>query len=276
MALRQRLFEAFMNRYFPAPSTAEEPTAPTAKEHAKLVAGEYMWSRQQKGDYQEALGLVTRYLGLTLTVTANADGTISTSPFITLAEDGKPRIWREVGPFVWREVDGKARLFSKVENGRVASILSDGMASSWVNLKVPTLRSAAFNIPLLGMSFVVMLVVTLAWPIQSIMRRRNPAAAPLPVATTLTKFACVLGVIYLLGWFVVLAQDWASQVGSEPKVRVIQLIGLLCAAGTAAAVWNLAAARGAWRKAQALATAAALLFLAWFSFAFHLISVRIN
>jgi hypothetical protein len=86
----------------------------------------------------------------------------------------------------------------------------------------------------------------------------------------------VLGVIYLLGWFVVLAQDWASQVGSEPKVRVIQLIGLLCAAGTAAAVWNLAAARGAWRKAQALATAAALLFLAWFSFAFHLISVRIN
>ncbi|HKP28154.1 MAG TPA: serine hydrolase domain-containing protein [Gemmatimonadales bacterium] len=276
MALRQRLFEAFMDRYFPAPPAAEEPTAPTAEEHAKLVAGEYIWSRQQQGDYQEALGLVTRYLGLTLTVTANPDGTIATSPFITLAQDGKPRTWREVGPFVWREVDGKARLFAKVENAKVISVLSDAMASSWVNLKVPTLRSAGFNVPLLGMSFIVMLLVALAWPIGIFLRRRSSRVEPEPISSRLTKLSCVLGVIYLLGWFVVLAQDWASQVGSEPKVRVIQIIGLLCALGTAAALWNVAEARGAGRKALALVTAGALLFLTWFSFAFHLISPRIN
>jgi CubicO group peptidase (beta-lactamase class C family) len=142
MGLRQQLFEAFMDRYFPTPPAAEEPTASTAAEHAKLVAGEYVWSRQQQGDYQEALGLITRYLGLTLSVTANPDGSIVTSPFITLAQDGKPRTWREVGPFVWRQVDGKARLIAKVENGKVIAVLSDAMPSSWVNLKVPTLRSA--------------------------------------------------------------------------------------------------------------------------------------
>jgi hypothetical protein len=43
-----------------------------------------------------------------------------------------------------------------------------------------------------------------------------------------------------------------------------------------AALWNVAQARGAGRKALALLPAAALLFLTWFSFAFHLISGRIN
>ena len=276
MGLRQQLFEAFMDRYFPTPPAAEEPTASTAAEHAKLVAGEYVWSRQQQGDYQEALGLITRYLGLTLSVTANPDGSIVTSPFITLAQDGKPRTWREVGPFLWRQVDGKARLIAKVENGKVIAVLSDAMPSSWVNLKVPTLRSPGLNVPLLGASFIVMLLVTLAWPIAALRRRRNADTAGRPISQRLTQLACLLGVIYVLGWFVVLAQDWASLVGSESKIRVIQLIGLLCVAGAVAALWNVAQARGAGRKALALLPAAALLFLTWFSFAFHLISGRIN
>ena len=276
MGLRQQLFEAFMDRYFPTPPAAEEPTASTAAEHAKLVAGEYVWSRQQQGDYQEALGLITRYLGLTLSVTANPDGSIVTSPFITLAQDGKPRTWREVGPFLWRQVDGKARLIAKVENGKVIAVLSDAMPSSWVNLKVPTLRSPGLNVPLLGASFIVMLLVTLAWPIAALRRRRNADTAGRPISQRLTQLACLLGVIYVLGWFVVLAQDWASLVGSESKIRVIQLIGLLCVAGAVAALWNVAQARGAGRKALALLPAAALLFLTWFSFAFHLISGGIN
>ena len=259
MALRQQLFEAFMDRYFPAPPVSDEPTAPTAAEHAKLVAGEYVWSRQQKGDYQEALGLASRYLGLTLRVTANPDGTIVTSPFITLETDGKSRTWREVGPFVWREVDGKGRLFAKVEHGKVISILSDVMASSWVNLKVSTLRSARFNIPLLGLCFVVMSLMTIV-----------------PGLSRLTRIACLLGVLYLLGWFVAMAQDWASQVGSEPKVRVLQLLGLLCVAGVFPAIRDISQARGAGRKALAFVTVAALVFVTWFSFDFHLLSTRIN
>jgi hypothetical protein len=121
-----------------------------------------------------------------------------------------------------------------------------------------------------------MLLVTLAWPIGALRRRRNPDRAPSPISERLTKLACLLGVIYVLGWFVVLAQDWASQVGSESKIRVLQLIGLVCVAGSVAAIWDFGKARGAGRKTLALSAAAALLFLSWFSFAFHLISARIN
>ena len=272
--LRQQIFQQFMDRYYPTAPVAEEPTAPTAVEHARLVSGEYAWSRQQKGDYQEALGLITRYLGLKLSITANADGTIVTSPFMTLADTAQT--WREVSPFVWREVGGDARLVMKVENDRVQSVWSDALPTSWLNLKVPKLRSAGFNVPLLGLSFIVMLLVTLSWPIGALIRRRSANPVREAISARLTRLACLLGVIYLVGWFIALAQDWASQVGSEPTVRVLQVIGLLCVAGAVAAAWNVGKAHGAGRKARALATAAALLFLTWFSFSFHLISIRIN
>jgi hypothetical protein len=281
--LRQRLFEQFMDRYFPAPPAADEPTAPTAIDHARLAAGEYVWSRRQKGDYQEALGLITRYLGLTLTITANPDGTIVTSPFMTLARDGKAQTWRETGPFVWREVGGDAHLVMKVEDGRVRSVWPDGTPTSWLNLRVPFLFSAGFNVPLLGLTFVLLLVMTLSWPIEVFLRRRRgalPEDDRTRLLARLTRAACALGVVYLLGWATAMALDFPSTVGAERLVRVIQLLGLLCVAGAVVSAGNLwrawRGAHGAWRRAHGLVATLALGYLAWFSFAFHLISVRIN
>ena len=260
-ALRQRLFEAFMDRYFPVPPPADEPTAPTAADHARLVAGEYTWSRQQKGDYQEAFGLITRYLGLKLAITANADGTITTTPFMTLASE--PQTWREVGPFVWREAGGSARLVMKVEHDRVLSVWTDAAPTSWVDLPVPLWRSAGLNVPLLGLAFVVLLLMTV-----------------LPRVDRRTRAVALLGVVYLLGWAAALVFDFASTVGAEKWIRLIQLTGLLCMAGTVLSVWNVLRTwrepRGAWRKMLRLPAAFALLFISWFSFAFHLISARIN
>ena len=278
--LRQELFARFMDRYYPTAPIAEEPATPTAAEHARLVAGEYAWSRQQQGDYQEALGLITRYLGLKLTITPNADGTIVTSPFMTLADE--PQTWREVGPFVWRQVGGDARLVMKVENGQVRSAWSDALPTSWVNLPVPLLRSAGFNVPLLGISFVILVVMTLFWPIEAFIQRRR-GALPLEDrarrAARLTRIAAALGVVYLVGFAAAMVLDFPSTVGAERWVRVIQVIGLACVAGAVISLANVTfawKARGVWRKAHSLLVAFALVFLAWFSFAFRLISVRIN
>lgn len=282
--LRATLFEQFVDRYFPASVAAQEPTVSTAQEHARLAAGEYVWSRQQKGDYQEALSLIIRFMALKPFIVANADGTIETPAFLTLEKSGRTQTWREVGPYVWREVGGDARLVMKVQDGKVQSVWSDQTSSFWVNLPVPYLWSAGLNVPLLGLATGALLLTVLLWPVAAIARRHYGRALQLSGrearAYRMTRFAAVLGVLYMLGWAIVLIADLASTVGTEPWIRLIQLMGLCCIAGAAVAAWNAwltwRGKRSVWAKVWSLVLALALLYLVWFSFAFHLISVRLN
>ena len=281
--LRTMLFERFVDRYFPAPPPPQEPTAVTAREHAKLVAGEYAWSRQQRGDWQEAIGLIGRF-AFDPKIRANADGTIETPAYLSFDHLGRSQTWREVAPFVWREVGGDARLVMNVRDGKVESVWSDQAASFWVDLKVPTVWSASLNVPLLGLATGVLVVTVLLWPVAAIVRRHYGPSVPVAYRDTradrLARLAAVVGVLYLLGWVLALIADLASAVGAEPWIRLIQLVGLFSVAGAGIAVWNSGltwrSARSVWAKVWSALLALALVYLAWFSFAFHLISVRLN
>lgn len=282
--LRTKLFEQFMDRYFPTPSVPQEPTAHTAEEHAQQVAGEYVWSRQQRGDYQEGLSLIMRFLALKPFVRANADGTIETAATLTFEKNARAQTWREIGPFVWREVGGDAHLLAKVKDGHVQSIWSDQVISFMADLKVPYLWSSRLHVPLLGLAVGVMLLTALTWPVAAILRRRYGRTLQLTGhqarAYRLTRFAAVLGVVYILCWFLALTADFPSKVGVTPWVRLFQLIGLLCVAGVAVAIWHawltLRSGRGVWAKVWSGVLALALLYLAVFSFAFHLISAHLD
>jgi CubicO group peptidase (beta-lactamase class C family) len=260
--LRTMLTEQFMDRYFPARVT-EEPTLATAQEHARLAVGEYVWSRQQQGDFQEALFLVARFLGLKSNIRARDDGTIETSPSITLQPNGRTQVWREVRPFVWREVGGTAQLLMKVRDGHVQAVWTDALPSFWINLRVPLARSAGLHVPLLLAATGVLLL--------SVFIRLH----------LWTRLAAVAGVVYMLGWLVAMAADFASTVAAGPWIRLLQIVGLICGLGAGIATWN---AWLAWRvpgrslalRMWSLVPAAALMYLVWFSFAFHLISARIN
>jgi len=272
--LRGRLFEAFVDRYYPTPAPADEPTAATARDHARLVAGEYAWSRQQRGDYQEALALIQRFV-LAPVIRANDDGTIETPASLTLEAGGRTQRWREVGDFVWREVGGRARLVMDVKDGRVRSVWSDQSASVWVDLPVPFLRSARFNVPLLIGATVVLLLSTLWWPVGAVIRRKRGGGPP-PASERLTRFAAFLGVLAMVGWFIAMAADLASMAGSARWIRLIQVVTLAASLGALAA---LADVRRGWRgrgvagRTASIAVALALAEVAWFSVTFHLISV---
>jgi hypothetical protein len=94
--LRDAVFEKFTDRYFPAP-LPDEPATATAVEHARIVAGNYAASRRAETTFFKLLTL----LGETR-ITANDDGTIELPPLTSY--NGKPKRWREISPFVWREV----------------------------------------------------------------------------------------------------------------------------------------------------------------------------
>ena len=283
-AVRAMLFERFVDRYFPASIAPELPTTTTAAQHARLAAGEYLWSRQQKGDFQEALGLVSRFLGLKPYIRSNADGTIVTAPSLTFEPSGRDQTWREVDSFVWQEVGGRARLVMGVADDAVKSVWSNASPSFLIGLRVPTIWSARLNVPLLGLAGLTLVLAVLLPPVAAAIRRHYGAQLELPLAERsalrLSRIAVAIGVLYLFGWVIVLIGDLASRVGSEPWIRLVQALGLLCIPAAGVAAWNAwltwRSKRGLWAKVSRSATAISLGYLVWFSFAFHLISARID
>ncbi|MEO8449777.1 MAG: serine hydrolase domain-containing protein, partial [Gemmatimonadota bacterium] len=276
---RSALFHAFMDRYFPKPPEPEQPTAKTAAEHARVVAGEYEMSRRPDGDFMKAL-----YLAARIKVRALDDGTIETPAFINF-ERGRPQRWREVGPFDWREVGGGGRLVMKVENGRVVGWLPRDLSGFLIE-PVPYLRSAALNLPLLAVSAGVLAIAGIGWPI-SAWRRRRAVRTPVDGqerTRRATRIAAVTGLAFLLGWALVLLAVSSGGASFDPKldpwIRLVHLIGVMAVAGAAISWWSVWVT---WRrpgsigsKAFSLIVALALADLVWFSFAFNLISARLN
>ena len=109
--LRNALFDQFTDRYFPAP-VPQESTAATAVEHAREVAGLYASSRRAQTSFSVVLTLLGQ-----ARVVGNDDGTLVIPELTGL--NGQPKMWREVAPYVWREVGGQERLAAKIENGRI-------------------------------------------------------------------------------------------------------------------------------------------------------------
>lgn len=279
--LRASLFGHFMDRYFPGTSEPQEPTAATAKEHARLAAGEYEMSRRPSGDFFEALYLATR-----IAIKANDDGTIETPPLLNFAL-GQPQTWREVAPFSWREVGGDARLNMKVEEGKVITWLPRD-ASTFQLTPAPFLRSRAVNLPLILVSSSILIVATLLWPVAAIVRRKYGRTLELEGRALQmhrwTRFASLVAVSFLLGWMAIVMAVGMGIAGFDealdPWIRLVQLIGLACVAGAGVAVVNVyvtcTGRRSMWAKACSVLVAFALLDLVWFAFAFSLISTGLN
>jgi len=107
--IRARIFEQFMDRYYPDPRPVPQTIA-TAKEHGALMAGHYLSTRASASNWLRFIGLLGE-----AKVTLNADDTISVSALTDPA--GVPKRWREVAPWQWREVDGSSLLGATVASG---------------------------------------------------------------------------------------------------------------------------------------------------------------
>ncbi len=195
--IREALFREFLDRYFPGPTLDGQVSAADAAAHARMIAGHYDSSRRPESSFFKVLGLAGE-----TTVAANDDGTLDVSSLHGLADE--PLKLREVAPFVWREVNGKLLVAAKVSQGQVMRFSSNDFSPFTVFERTPWSQNAAWLIPLLGVSGVVLLLSALGWPIGALSRRRYRQRVTLP-ANTLRRYrwsraACAAVLVLSAGW----------------------------------------------------------------------------
>jgi CubicO group peptidase (beta-lactamase class C family) len=271
--LRQAVFEQFSGRYFQR-ATAAGPALATAIEHGRLAQGYYETTRRSDANFWSFADMLTQSA-----VTANRDGTISIGGLEGIA--GKPDRWREVAPFVWREVTGEDRVAMHVRDRRVADIVAPPL---YVLKPVPPWRSAGWNIPLLLASLFVLALGALQWPAAAVLRRVYGRAPRLSGADLtgfrLTRAVCCGNLIFIAGILVLLVLVSAGDVPLTDRIdgwlRLLQLFGWIGMAGALFAVYKAISewrtARSVWLKMSESVVALACLSTVWFAIAFHLLS----
>jgi CubicO group peptidase (beta-lactamase class C family) len=162
--IRNALFDKFADRYLPGPRAEGKVDPETAKLHARQIAGRYDNSRRSDTGIIALLNLPGQ-----TKVLANDDGTI-TVPALT-GINGQPKKWREVAPYVWRDVAGDDRIAAKVVDGRVQRFSSDQFSPFMVFEPTPWWKSGAWLLPVLLAGLAALLLTVLAWPVSALVRR---------------------------------------------------------------------------------------------------------
>ena len=258
---RERLFDLFMDRYFPAPPMATPPAIASAKADAAAIAGRYESSRRVETGF---IGLF--YLIQQEQVAANEDGTIS----LASIEDKR---FREIAPNLWREVDGSRLLRIATVGGRRAIIDSTNPVS--ILQAVPFARNALLFQLVAGLSILVLLATLLAWPAGAWLRRTYRALPREPgrpaTAARLTRIAAAADLLYLAGWYSVLAPILRSDLdvyndGLNGVIRLLQVAAIVPVAGAIIGLWNAlltGSGRGWGARTRSIIVAAALIAFVW-------------
>ena len=280
--IRNALFEQFTDRYLPGPTLDGKVEPATAAEHARLIAGTYDNSRRVESSFFKLLGLIGG-----IKVAANEDATISVSIATNLA--GVPIKWREVEPFVWRDVDGESLLAAEVKDGRVVRFSFDGLSPFMVFDRVSPATSPAWLLPALIAGLIALALTSIAWPVSALARRHYRVPYRLEGRDAQAHRWVRIGATAIVLAFIA----WATTAGMmisdlslltaklDAWLWVLQLLSVVVFFGAAAAaVWNaLVVVRGprSWyAKIWAVLVALSALLALYVALAFHLIAFDVN
>jgi hypothetical protein len=280
--LREQLFEDFTDRYFPAPAQ-NLPTTSTAMAHGRAMSGHYVSSRAGGFNFTRLLAL----LGETK-VAADKDGILIASTVTDLS--GTPRKWREVGPWIWQEVNGTDKLQAVLDgNGHVKMFSITPYAPIIEFLPAPASMNAGWILPVGVAALLVMLIAGLGWPVVALVRRKYKHESGLTGRRLqlyrATRATAWLYLVVAAGWLLVLTainKDLtALNGGMDVWMRVLQLILIVAIIGTLAAIWNavvVTTAPGRHRLATvwAIVIGVAAALLAWLCVDAGLLTASLN
>jgi CubicO group peptidase (beta-lactamase class C family) len=280
MTIRDTLFREFSDRYLPGPAPQGQLDPTIALQHAKEMAGVYHNSRGYQTSLVSILGLLSP-----TKVVANPDGTISVSVYQD--DPGRPKVWREISPYLWVEVGGKSRLAAKVFNGRMRFAFDD--YPMMVFDKAPAAVSSAWLLPALLASLAALLVTVVLWPVTAIVRRRHGKTFPLEgrqaQAHRLVRIGAALSAAAIIAWVLTLTTMFGDLTLLSAKLdwvlMVLHLAGSAAVfAGLGLAVWNLlvvwSGQRGWFTKLWAVVLVGSTGVLTWLAVAFHLVGLSVR
>lgn len=277
---RGDLYIKFMDRYFPA-APSNEPVLSTAKEDAQSVAGSYKVSRR----FETNILAVTNALGQPKIVADPKDNTVYLDGLFK-KENGQPRHFQEIAPMLFKSVDGPEKLaFVKDSNGRrVAYLDFPFMVLQEVDA---TLDKQAFNYFVMWLGIGVVVLTILFWPVSAILGKHYKQSLTLDSAARKwrrwTKIACIIDLIYLIGflWVFTLLQKLQLGSGGDFKIHLLQVIGVLGGIGALltviAAIKSWAdSAQWIWYKIWNTLLAIGCVGFFWFLVHWHLLNFNLN
>lgn len=275
-AIRSAMFHNFADRYLPGVESDTKVSNKVAREHAKMMVGNYVSSRGAFTNFMSVLGL----LGQT-TVSLTEEGRI-TIPSLNGINAG-PSEWVEVEPFVWHDTNTGDRIAARVKDGRVIRFSHDAMSPFTVFEPASTAQNAAWLIPALLASLAIVLLAALAWPVRALVRRHYGKQLALEGASRTAYRASRIfawGVIVAVGGWLGLIAAFSADIGSlggplDWLIQSLRLLtpfaafGLLAAAGWH--LWRTLTDKRRWTmKFGAVLLLIAAVPLVWVTLAFNL------
>jgi CubicO group peptidase (beta-lactamase class C family) len=274
--VRSSLFEGFADRYFPGSPREGKVAEDLAAQHAQLLAGRYEGSRRADSSFLSLLDLA-----LAPKVVVHEDGAISMG--------GGPKRYREIEPFVWREVDGKMLLAAKVDAEGAISVSTSDVSPYLTYQRIPWWRAPSWLRAAIFFGLLALLGTLIAWPIAARMRRRYQVALPLsPLETrgyVWARLAILAAVGVFTAWIFTIGRMMTDFSRLSPEqdgwLMTLQLTSLVVFIGAViVTAWNAWLAwHGQRRWSSRLwnsVIAVACAVLLWTAFAFHLIAFDVN
>jgi CubicO group peptidase (beta-lactamase class C family) len=276
---RTAVFEKFMDRYFPDPGPAEATLA-SAPQDAKTVTGHYLSSRRSETTILSVVSAFDQ-----LKVSANSDGTISAD--VLKSYNGQAKHLREVGPLVFRDVNGSDRVaFTRDASGRLVLALD---FPAFIFQPVPWYKNIYLNQGVFFGSLAVFGLALLFWPVGAGIRwhygRKLDLGTPERRMRLWARLVCLINLAFLLAWiaFGSMAGKNLSLLSDsfDPWMRAMELLGCLGVLGTVAALYNCVQAWGNssrwfWSKLGETLIALACLGLTWFMFQWHMLALSLK
>jgi CubicO group peptidase (beta-lactamase class C family) len=279
--VRSMIFKGFTDRYIAAP-LPQEPTWKDAKADGQALTGRYIMSRRSDSGW---LRLASYAMGQA-SVSADKDGVVTISAF--KGPNGKPKHWREVGPFAYREVGGDSRMGVALQDGKPFLIMTDDLPPVMGLMPVAPVMSAGWNHPLMYATLFILTVAAFGWPLAAFIRwryRNKFALSGRPAMLyRLTRLVAVIDLASVGLWFWYMTYAESSLTGassaSDGLIRGLQLVGLIGCAGSLIALANAGqvlvdGSRSWFAKLSSVLIAAAALAFVWFQFSLGLITLKL-
>jgi CubicO group peptidase (beta-lactamase class C family) len=231
---RTEVIRAFLNRYFPEPVTPT-PTIDlkTAQADGRAVSGVYLGSRRADSTFLKVAAVLGQ-----ASVSADQNGVLTIEGVQN--PRGGLKKWREVGPLVYREVDGPDLIaFRRDANGVVTDMLP--AAPIQIAQRVTGFANKKFLVPVLAVSQSLLGLTFLLWPVAALVRKRY--GRPLYTKSldrlwhVLSRLVCLLQILFVA--LILLPLSFADKNigflgnGIDPFLRTAHVLGWLAVAGLA-------------------------------------------